>query len=134
MFSEINACSKISEMAPQMSTSVPSSAISLARSSGVLCRKVISSRLISLPFLISTSRRRRDWSNTGETRPCQYGIAILILQLIAMGIPKRGRVLTCCFIIKKLKICLGRSAAKNAECKFLDVISLQFAIVGFTVL
>ena len=66
------------EIAPQMRRPAPKLKNSATRASGSVRSSGLSSRRISCPFSTSISSRLPATSNTGETRPCHCGIAILI--------------------------------------------------------
>lgn len=72
------AISNGQEIAPQISTSAGSRATSWARLPGSLAVKATTRRPISPALSTSTSKRFAATSKTGDTRPCHWGIAILI--------------------------------------------------------
>jgi len=75
---ETNAASNGAEIAPQIKTSAPSFRNSPARARTSVRASGRSSRWCSRPFPMSIIRTLPAVSNTGETRPCQLGIATLI--------------------------------------------------------
>jgi hypothetical protein len=77
------------EIAPQMSVSTSSSVMRLARVHGWLASMYASARLTSCPASTSISSTCLATSNTGEMRPDQVGIAILIAGLFTNAVPTR---------------------------------------------
>ena len=73
-----NRASNGQEIAPQTSTSTPSSASRPARSCGPLLLSLSVSQRSGSSESRSTRRICSATSNTGETRPCQSGTAIFI--------------------------------------------------------